>query len=191
MKLIVGLGNPGNQYKSTRHNIWATMLEKFLEWEQLGQLKYDAKFASEILIAPLQKGGRTLNEVKGTGGSEQTIFATPQTFMNLSGNAVESIARYYQIKPENILVLHDEIELPLGKIALKNWWGAAGHNGLRSITTKLGTPDFMRLRIGVGKSEKIGVAEYVLQKIKPNEQEILQNEEEEIFEKIRTFLQNE
>jgi PTH1 family peptidyl-tRNA hydrolase len=77
------------------------MLEKFLAREQLGKLKYDAKFAAEVLLV------------------NEGIFSTPQTFMNLSGNAVESIARFYKIKPEDILVLHDEIELPLGKIALK------------------------------------------------------------------------
>jgi PTH1 family peptidyl-tRNA hydrolase len=78
------------------------MLEKFLQWEQLGQLKYDAKFVAEI-----RKG-------------ESAIFSFPQTFMNLSGNAVESIARFYKIPPKDILVLHDEIDFPTGKIALKN-----------------------------------------------------------------------
>ena len=78
------------------------MLGRFLEWEQLGELKYDAKFVAEILK------------------HEGAIFAFPQTFMNLSGNAVESLARYYQISVDNILVLHDEIELPLGKIAFKS-----------------------------------------------------------------------
>jgi peptidyl-tRNA hydrolase len=78
------------------------MLEKFLEREQFGKLKYDAKFVAEILITPFTKGG-----------IEKHIFAFPQTFMNLSGNAVESLARYYQIEPTNILVLHDEIEFPL------------------------------------------------------------------------------
>ncbi|MDR0369163.1 MAG: hypothetical protein LBH96_01100 [Candidatus Peribacteria bacterium] len=78
------------------------MLEKFLEREQLGKLKYDAKFVAEILITPFTKGD-----------IEKHIFAFPQTFMNLSGNAVESLARYYQIEPTNILVLHDEVELPL------------------------------------------------------------------------------
>jgi PTH1 family peptidyl-tRNA hydrolase len=108
--------------------------------------------------------------------------------MNLSWNAVESIARFYKISPKDILVLHDEIELPLGKIALKPWGGAAGHNGLRSITTKLGTPDYTRLRIGVGKSDNIGVAEYVLQKFKPNEINILAEKEEEIFAMVKDFL---
>jgi PTH1 family peptidyl-tRNA hydrolase len=88
------------------------MLEKFLIQEQLGPLKYDAKFAAELCIFTPLIGSDTI----GSG----IIFCTPQTFMNLSGNAVESIARFYQIKPENILILHDEIELPLGKIALKN-----------------------------------------------------------------------
>jgi PTH1 family peptidyl-tRNA hydrolase len=104
---------------------------------------------------------------------------------------VESLARYYQIEPTNILVLHDEIEFPLWKIALKVWWGAAGHNGLRSITTKLWTPDFQRLRIWVGKSENLWVAEYVLQKFKANEWEVLAEKEEEIFGYIREFLKNE
>ena len=108
--------------------------------------------------------------------------------MNLSGNSVESIARFYKIKPIDILVLHDEIELPLWKIALKSWWGAAGHNGLRSITTKLGTPDFIRLRIGVGKSAQIGVAEYVLQNFKQNETQLLHSKEPEIFEQITKFI---
>jgi PTH1 family peptidyl-tRNA hydrolase len=110
MKLVVGLGNPGNPYTHTRHNIGAVMLERFLVWEQLGILKYDAKFVAEVLISTVSCDG---------GRSQQTIFAFPQTFMNLSGNAVESLARFYKIAPADTLVLHDEIELPLGKIALK------------------------------------------------------------------------
>ncbi len=170
MKLIIWLGNPGSQYTHTRHNIGATMLERFLAYENLWKLKYDAKFNAEVLK------------------TENAIFAFPQTFMNLSGNAIESLARFYKILPENILILHDEIELPLGKIAIKSWWWAAGHNGLRSTITKLGTPDFQRLRIGVGKSETIGVAQFVLQKFKPHESEELSEKEEEIFGYIADFL---
>jgi PTH1 family peptidyl-tRNA hydrolase len=88
-----------------------------------------------------------------------------------------------------MLVLHDEIELPLGKIALKSWWGAAGHNGLRSITNQLWSPGFSRLRIGVGKSATIGVADYVLQNFKANEWELLAEKEAEIFGIMREFLE--
>ena len=176
MKLVVWLGNPGSQYVNTRHNIWATMLERFVSRENLWKLKYNAKFLAVMLLE------------KGEYGAEGVIFAFPQTFMNLSGNAVESLARFYQIKPTDILVLHDEIELPLGKIVIKNWWGAAGHNGLRSIIAKLGSPDFQRLRIGVGKSETIGVADFVLQKFKPNEMQVLNEKEKEIFGQISAFL---
>lgn len=179
MKLVVWLGNPGSQYVNTRHNIWATMLERFVSHENLWKLKYSAKFLAEVLI---------LSAPGGNQRDEGVIFAFPQTFMNLSGNAVESLARFYQIQPAEILVLHDEIELPLGKIVIKNWWGAAGHNGLRSIISKLGSPDFQRLRIGVGKSEVIGVADFVLQKFKPNEMQILSEKESEIFDQISAFL---
>lgn len=182
MKLIVGLGNPWSKYKANRHNIWATMLERFLEWEQLGQIKYDAKFAAEVLII-----SPTLGE--SWRKKEGVVFATPQTFMNASGNAVESIARFYKIETKNILVLHDEIEFPLGKIAIKHWGWAAGHNGLRSITTKLWDSEYDRLRIGVGKSENIWVATYVLQDFKSNENEILTEKENEIFQLIKEFLE--
>ncbi|GHW02539.1 peptidyl-tRNA hydrolase [candidate division SR1 bacterium] len=173
MKLIVGLGNPGSQYRNTRHNIGETMLSRFLE-KRNKKLKYDSKFVAEILK------------------DDEIVYAFPQTFMNLSGNAVESIARFYKIHPRDILVLHDEIDFPTGKIALKIGGGTAGHNGLKSISEKLGNGEYQRIRIGIGRPEegKKTVSDYVLSKFKPDEIQILEEKESEIFGLVENFLLN-
>ena len=133
MKLVVWLWNPWQQYKATRHNIWATMLERFLVWEKIGELKYDNKWKAEILTTD-QFG-------------EKVIFCAPQTYMNLSGESVWPLGQFYKISAENILVLHDEIDFVVWRIAMKKWWSAAWHNWLRSIIAKLWTKDFWRIRI--------------------------------------------
>lgn len=179
MKLIVWLWNPGFQYQKTRHNVWIMMLEKVLEDENLWKLKYDAKFNADVLVKsplpPFEKG---------------VIYAFPQTFMNLSWSAVESLMRYYQISMSDLLVLHDEIELPFGKIVKKSWWWTAGHNGLKSIVSKLGNGDFQRIRIWVWKSDKIWVAEYVLKNFLAEELDELEMKKWEIFEMIWDFMKN-
>ena len=149
MKLIVGLGNPGREYAATRHNAgawWVTRLA-----DQLGvTLKADAKFHG--LCARI-----------GPGDSESWLL-NPQTYMNASGRAVAALCRFYRIQPEQMLVVHDELDLPPGVSRLKLDGGLGGHNGLKDIVAHLGTREFWRLRIGIGHpGEKHAVVNYVLQ----------------------------
>lgn len=138
MKLIVGLGNPEDQYASTRHNLGFEIVN-VLGKRVKGQgesWKYEAKFKSEILNFTLNASPLTL--------------VKPQTFMNKSGIAVGLIASYYKIEPENIIIVQDELDLPLGKIKVRMGGAAAGHHGVESIIEALGTDKFIRVRLGIG-----------------------------------------
>ena len=109
--------------------------------------------------------------------------------MNLSGESVWPLAQFYKIPPENILVLHDEIDFVVGRIAMKKWWSAAWHNGLKSIISKLWTNDFWRIRIGVDRPATSNmVADYVLSTFKPNEKELIEKIENQIFDLVMDFL---
>ena len=149
MKLIVGLGNPGREYAATRHNAGAWWVARLAD--QVGvTLKADAKFHG--LCARI-----------GQGDSESWLL-NPQTYMNASGRAVAALCRFYRIQPEQMLVVHDELDLPPGVSRLKLNGGLGGHNGLKDIVAHLGTREFWRLRIGIGHpGEKHAVVNYVLQ----------------------------
>lgn len=143
-KLIVGLGNPGKKYKLNRHNVGFIILDQYLKNE--GNFELNKKFDAEIL-----KVG-------------DMIFAKPQTFMNLSGKSVSEIARFYQVEPEEILIIQDELDLDFGKVKISFDSSDAGHNGIKDITQTLGTKKFYRLRFGVGKpTDYTSVEDYVLQ----------------------------
>ena len=178
MKLVVWLWNPWQQYKATRHNIWVIMLERFLDWEKIWTLKYDNKWKAEIL---------TTDQFW-----DRVIFCAPQTYMNLSGESVWPLAQFYKISAEDILVLHDEIDFVTGRVAMKKWWSAAWHNGLKSIIEKLWSKEFNRIRIGVGRpaTSKM-VADYVLSTFKPNEKELMDEKFDEISEFISEFLRSD
>tara|TARA_B100000686_G_scaffold352976_1_gene456771 strand:- start:2669 stop:3247 length:579 start_codon:yes stop_codon:yes gene_type:complete len=148
MKLIVGLGNPGKQYISTRHNVgfqWASELSDKLHITFRKEEKFHA------LCAHIGQG------------SDSLWLICPQTYMNESGKAVLAICNFYKIDPEQVLVIHDELDLPPGVLKLKMGGGLGGHNGLKDIATCLSTKKFWRLRIGIGHpGDKNLVADYVL-----------------------------
>lgn len=133
--LLVGLGNPGREYRSTRHNVGYMVIDRLCG--DLG-IKLN-RLRSKALI------GQGLLEGK------KVILAKPQTYMNLSGQAVSSLIRYYKIPLDQLLILHDDIDLPVGTLRLRPSGGSAGQRGLASIITQLGTQDFARLRIGIGR----------------------------------------
>jgi PTH1 family peptidyl-tRNA hydrolase len=133
--LIAGLGNPGQQYQDNRHNAGAIFLSGLCR-QGKAELKADKKFQG--MVASITLAG---NEIR-------LLF--PTTYMNHSGRAVVALASYYKIPPQQILVAYDELDLPLGTTRLKYGGGHGGHNGIRDIIASLGTPDFMRLRIGIG-----------------------------------------
>jgi len=148
IKLIVGLGNPGQQYRFTRHNAGAMFLETLCDDYQ-GELKAENKFFG--------LSGRI--DING----EDIRLLFPSTYMNNSGQAVAAIASYFKIEPLDILVAYDELDLPVGTTRLKKGGGHGGHNGLRDIIKALGSQDFNRLRIGIGHpGEASKVSNYVL-----------------------------
>lgn len=141
MKLIIGLGNKGEKYANTRHNLGFTALDAFLE-KKLPDVSWhkEDKFESLVVLHDFIRGGLT----------ERVIFAKPQTYMNNSGKAVAMLARYYDISPENICIVYDELDLPLGTIKIKKSGSSAGHNGVQSVINHLQTEDFWRIRMGIG-----------------------------------------
>lgn len=148
IRLIVGLGNPGQQYEKTRHNTGFLFLDSLAS--ELGvfwvnQPKFQGLFA------------------EGKIGSERVMLLKPGTFMNRSGESVGKVARYYKLLPEEILVVHDELDFNPGSVRLKKDGGHAGHNGLRDIIGQLGSNEFYRLRIGIGRpAAHKSVADFVL-----------------------------
>lgn len=155
MKLIVGLGNPGEKYENTRHNVGFVALDHLLQ-------KFEK--AKNTFWTEEKKFKAIIHEVEHEG--EKVILMKPQTFMNDSGIAVSSYAKYFKIKPEDIYVLHDELDLPLGKIRIRFGGSSAGNNGVASIIDHLGTDQFLRIRLGIGKSQRVhsdhDSADYVL-----------------------------
>ncbi|MBL7664113.1 MAG: aminoacyl-tRNA hydrolase [Bacteriovoracaceae bacterium] len=145
IRLVVGLGNPGAQYELTRHNVAWLVMDSMKE---LDNANWKNKF----------KGEYTEIELKGN----KCVFLKPQTFMNLSGESVQPLCAFYKITPSEILVVHDEVDLPFGQVGFKKGGGLAGHNGLKSIAQQLGTQDFLRLRVGVGRPVHGEVKNWVL-----------------------------
>lgn len=143
MYLVAGLGNPGEKYSKTRHNIG------FLVIDEITKKLQTTNINNQNFNAIVQK-------------NLSTLYVKPQTFMNLSGESILSIVEYYNIPNENIIIVHDDLDLPFGTIKFKNGGGHGGHNGLRSIDSHIGK-DYTRVRIGIGKPEVKGdVANYVL-----------------------------
>lgn len=142
MKIIIGLGNPGKQHENTRHNLGFLVLDKIAENLQAQRdFKENKRLKSEIL--------------KTTLGNEVVILAKPKTFMNLSGQAVQAILSFHKASIKNLLVIHDDLDLPLGKIRFSRESGPAGHNGVSSIIESLGTNDFIRLRVGIATESNL------------------------------------
>ena len=143
--IIVGLGNPGAKYQGTRHNVGFMAVEMLLEEAERGNGRRPEQLSGSKFNALLWR-------VFIPGGGTWLVVE-PQTYMNLSGDAVQPIMAYYKLTPEQLLVVHDELDLDPGRLKLKKGGGAAGHNGIKSIQQRLGTPDFYRLRVGVGKPQ--------------------------------------
>lgn len=150
IKLIVGLGNPGQEYEQTRHNVGFWLLDE-LAWQWKATFKDEKKFFGEVA------------RVSQAGGDVWLL--KPMTFMNRSGQAVAALANFYKIKPEEILVVHDELDIECGRIKFKLGGGNGGHNGLKDIQARLGTPNFYRLRLGIDHpGDRNLVVSYVLNK---------------------------
>ena len=167
MFLIVGLGNPGKEYENTRHNVG------FMTVEALANKYNFAPFKSKF------DGVIAEGKIEG----EKVYILKPHTYMNLSGNSVVKAANFYKISPQNIIVIHDDMDLPIGKIKTKLGGGAGGHNGLKSIDTAI-TPNYNRVRIGVGHPNNKGeaVINHVLSRFS-------KADEITVFENIETVVE--
>jgi peptidyl-tRNA hydrolase, PTH1 family len=160
-RLVVGLGNPGREYAGHRHNVGFMVLERLAGAVgiPLGQSKFQGRFG------------------QGDVGRTRVLLLEPETYMNVSGAAVSAAARFFKVAPEDLLVVHDELDLAFGRLQLKKGGGTGGHNGLESIVEQLGTPDFARLRFGIGKPQgpnaKERVVGHVLHDFSKEEKELL------------------
>jgi len=159
IRLIAGLGNPGRQHERDRHNVGFWLVSRLADQHRLTLAK-DAKYHG--LVGKL-----------GTSSGEVWLVE-PQTYMNLSGKSVGGLARFFKIAPEEILVVHDELDFAPGVAKLKQGGGVAGHNGLKDISVVLGSPDFWRLRLGIGHpGDRSMVGDYVLSSPAPAERELI------------------
>ena len=151
--MAVFAGNPGREYERTRHNIaWMVLSEIPGSTDFNWKKKFNALWADYFT------------------GTKKVIFLKPETFMNNIGKSVQTAAHFFKIQPEEIIVIHDDLELPFEKLAVKKGGGTGGHNGLRSITQHLGSSNYYRLRMGIGRSVHGSVSSFVLGRFTPNEE---------------------
>ena len=164
IRLIVGLGNPGPDYEQTRHNAGFWLVDNLANSLPNARLQRESGF--NALVAKTVIGGN------------QVWLIEPQTYMNRSGQSVGAIARFYKIQPDEVLVVHDELDLPPGSAKLKKGGSSGGHNGLKDITSALGTQDYWRLRIGIGHPRTLNlqqpVADFVLHRPRREDQDLIE-----------------
>lgn len=176
MFMIAGLGNPGQQYADTRHNVGFWALDYLARENKLvfKETKWQALVSKGIVCG------------------ESVVLLKPETFMNLSGTAVSQAAHYYKVATDHILVIHDDLDMEFGRLKMVLGGGDGGHKGIRSIVQHLGTKDFPRLKIGIGRPpEPVPPDKYVLGRFEPLEKETLEQRLSGLYEGIRIFLQQD
>lgn len=175
MKLIVGLGNIGKEYANTRHNIGFMVADALAEELQAGS--WQEKWRADVAVCYRPK----------------VILAKPRTYMNLSGEAIREIANFYKIAPADILVISDDMDIPLGNIRIRKNGGAGGHNGLKSIIANLVSEDFPRMRIGIAHPQQSGrkVITHVLGAFDAQERELIQPAIKSAVQALKLYLQSE
>ena len=169
MKLIVGLGNPGIKYKGTRHNVGFMFVDSIASYLKCS-FKLVSKLKSQIAIIKTEDG--------------DVCLCKPMTYMNLSGEAVKSVMQYYNISIDDILIVHDDLDLPVGKIRIKVNSSAGGHNGVKDIIKSLNTQEFMRIKVGISNNKNIDTKDYVLGNFSKSDLKIIKDIEKEVFEMI-------
>ncbi len=171
MKAIVGLGNPGNEYRRTRHNVGFEVIDELAR-------RWRAELKSSV------RRHARLATVK----DKDVLLAQPQTFMNLSGNSVAGIMAFYKVQPADVLVVVDEVQLPLGKLRLRPSGSAGGHNGLKSVIGMIGS-EFPRLRIGIGRgNQEWDLSDHVLSKFLAEEQPVVERAINRAADAVETFI---
>jgi PTH1 family peptidyl-tRNA hydrolase len=178
MKCIVGLGNPGKKYQNTRHNIGFWCVEELARAQgNVEAWKLDAKHHAEVLTLHVE--------------GERVLFVKPQTFMNLSGESVAPLLAYYKVAPSDLLVIHDDADLALHASKWSYDSRSGGQNGVKSIIEHLGTQAFYRLRLGVGRSEVLDLADYVLQPMSESERSAWQESLPSLLTQIEAWIRGE
>lgn len=171
--LIVGLGNPGREYWENRHNIGFMLVDRLCVRLNVSLNRLQA----QALVGSTSDGDRKI------------IFAKPQTYMNLSGQSVQGLMRFYKLPLSNLLVAHDDLDLPLGTIRMRPGGGSAGQKGIASIIERLGTQDFPRLRLGIGRPPgRMDPADYVLQDFSPSDLPLLSETLERAADAALTWI---
>lgn len=172
MKLIVGLGNPGKEYNNTRHNIGFFFLDSYAKSKniEITKEKFNGKYVEFIQE------------------NEKIILLKPQSYMNLSGEVVQKFTSFYKIPVNDILIIHDDLDLPLGKWKIKLKGSSGGHNGLKNIEQHLNTQEYKRIKIGISNDKTLDTKDYVLGKFNEAEQKQIENMKETIINMINDFL---
>jgi len=176
MKLVIGLGNPGEKFKNTRHNIGFQIIDELIKEGDFPGFRILKKYHSLISEGFLNK--------------EKIIAAKPQTFMNNSGRAIKALYNFHKIKIDSLIIIHDDIDLPLGKLKLQKNRGAAGHKGVESIIKELGTKNFWRIRTGIQpkNGKPADIERFVLQKFKREEQKIITEVVKQASQSVRSLI---
>ncbi|MEK7576548.1 MAG: aminoacyl-tRNA hydrolase [Patescibacteria group bacterium] len=170
MKVIIGLGNPGKEYTNTRHNVGRETAEAIAKYFKCDQFSPDKKYAGLV--------------TKGLFGEEKAIYILPDTFMNRSGKALSDIST----KPKDLIVIHDDTDLPLGTVKISFGKNSAGHKGVESIMRAIKSKDFWRVRIGIQKKKRVDSMKLVLQKFTPTERLIIKKIEKKVLEALSGSL---
>ena len=172
MYIIVGLGNPGKKYEATKHNVGFITLDFLAE---KNEIKIN-KIKHKALVG------------EGTVSGQKVLLVKPQTFMNLSGNSVREVMEYYKVDPENLIVIYDDVDIPMGRLRIRKKGSAGTHNGMKSIIYDLQEDGFPRVRIGIGKERKMPLAGYVLGGFAKEERELMKDAVERAAQAVECML---
>lgn len=175
MYLIVGLGNPENEYSKTRHNMGFDTINEIAKKNNINitKIKFKALYGTGIIQ------------------NQKVILLKPQTYMNASGESIKEVYDFYNIKPEELIVIYDDIDIARGKIKLRKKGGPGSHNGMKSVVKELGTTDFIRIRVGIDQPEfKSDMINYVIGKVPEEEQKVLQEGIKKAAEAVEEILKN-
>lgn len=177
MFIIVGLGNPTNEYSQTRHNVGFNVIDAIAD-------KYN--------IAVTERKNRAFCG-KGIIAGQKVLLAKPQTYMNLSGESVRGLVDFYKVDPETeVLVIYDDVSLDVGQLRIRKKGSAGGHNGIKNIIQHLGTENFPRIKVGVGeKPKEYDLADYVLGRFSAGEREVMEESYQKVIEAVELILQDE
>lgn len=173
MYIVVGLGNPGKKYENTKHNIGFITLDFLAEKNdiKINKIKHKA------LVG------------EGTVSGQKVLLVKPQTYMNLSGNSVREVMEYYKVEPEKLIVIYDDVDLPMGRLRIRKKGSAGTHNGMKSIIYDLQEEGFPRVRIGIGKERKMSLAGYVLGGFAKEERNLMENAVERAAQAIECMIE--